>query len=155
MDPQRPEDDLGHAELDTATLYNAAPSVYMHDYHALGSQLHGPRETNMTNTGHGSEKTEQNMVDPLLKGGWDRRNPLRDWSYEMLGMMVAIGLLIAITMILRQFEDKEQPKWPHELTLNSVIAILSTILRALLASIVAQGMFRGKEKRDAVHKCGG
>ncbi|KAI1196960.1 hypothetical protein F5X97DRAFT_324884 [Nemania serpens] len=138
MDPHRPADDRGYAELDVDSLYNAAPSAYRHDYHALGTQSHGPSETNTTDAGHESEKPGQNVVDPLLKGKWERRNPLKDWSYEMLGMTVAIGLLIAITLILWQFEDKEQPKWPHELTLNSVIAILSTILRAILASIVAE-----------------
>ncbi|KAJ2973479.1 hypothetical protein NUW58_g8926 [Xylaria curta] len=43
-----------------------------------------------------------------------------------------------------RFENREQPKWPHEITLNSVIATLSTILRALLAFVVAEVISHAK-----------
>lgn len=146
MDPHRPADARGYSALDIDSRYNIAPRADMHDYHALGSQPRGPNETNTTDAGQESEKTGRNVIDPLIQEKWERRNPLKDWAYELLSMTVAIGLLIAIILILRRFEDKEQPKWPHELTLNSVIAILSTILRALLASIIAEGTFRTVEK---------
>ncbi|KAJ8123657.1 hypothetical protein ONZ43_g450 [Nemania bipapillata] len=109
-----------------------------HDYDTLRTQWYSPELTHAVYVRQENEKAQRNTADPFLKEEEYRRNPLGDWAYEALSITLAIGLIVAITLVLKLFEDKEQPKWPHELSLNSVVAILSTILRALLAFVVAE-----------------
>ncbi|KAI1128314.1 hypothetical protein F5Y10DRAFT_177003 [Nemania abortiva] len=140
MGSHHPIDDWSQVDFDRGFPY-PTPSTDTNDYYdAPGTQWHAPGKVNTTNAEQDNEKVDQYGVDPFAKGVLQghRRNPLGDWSYEALSITVAIGLIITIALVLKLFEDKEQPKWPHEITLNSVIAILSTILRALLAYVVAE-----------------
>ncbi|KAI1148198.1 hypothetical protein F4825DRAFT_454714 [Nemania diffusa] len=148
MGSHQPIDDWGRAEPDRAFLYPTSSTdgteADKHDYYTIETQWQAPDNANTTDTRQENENATRNGVDPFLKENAYRRNPLGDWAPEAFSMTLAIGLIITIALILKLFEDKEQPKWPHELSLNSVIAILSTILRAILAFVVSEGMFRGQ-----------
>jgi hypothetical protein len=52
--------------------------------------------------------------------------------------MLAVGLVIAIAVLLTSFDGKPVPDWGPNLNLNAVLALLSTILRAMLVVVVAQ-----------------
>jgi hypothetical protein len=157
MGSHHPRDDWSQADPSRSFAYptpSTATEVGTHDYYTLGTQWRAPDTTNTTDARQENGKAERNAVDPFLKEKGYRRNPLGDWASEAFSMTLAIGLIIAIALILKLFEDREQPKWPHELSLNSVIAILSTILRAILAFVIAEGMFRN-ENRETAHECCG
>ena len=57
---------------------------------------------------------------------------------EILSVLLAIGLLAAISAILVSHDGKPTPDWGTQLNLNALLALLSTILRALLVIIVSQ-----------------
>ena len=67
------------------------------------------------------------------------RGPLVSWWLEGLATVVSLVLLAAIMAILYHFDGKEQPDWPYWINLNTVVATLSTILRAQLLLVAAEG----------------
>jgi len=60
------------------------------------------------------------------------------WRLEIGSLSLAIGILIAIYVTLGHYSDQDVPEWPLSLNLNSLIAIYSTVLRALLIFPVAE-----------------
>ncbi|KAI4943576.1 hypothetical protein J4E91_009213 [Alternaria rosae] len=62
----------------------------------------------------------------------------RTWAGEALTIACAIGLVASIAGILAVYDGKPVPDWRGDLNLNALIALLSTILRALLVATVAQ-----------------
>jgi hypothetical protein len=127
------------------------PDLVFHnayDYQKIGSQTHQPIVTDVypphSNLDEGAAMPSHSVPPPpgpaLLRDAIRRRNPLRSWAYEVITMVISAGLVVAVALILLHFEDKEAPKWPHEITLNTVIAVLSTILRASLVFVAAEGM---------------
>lgn len=68
----------------------------------------------------------------------------RLWVIEMVSMVTSLLLLAAIVAILAAFDGVPQPVWGRRITitLNSLIAILSTLCRAMLMLVVAEGMLQ-------------
>lgn len=60
------------------------------------------------------------------------------WLSEILSLLAAVCLLIAIVVILALYNNKEQPQWTDGDTLNlsTLVAVLATIFRSLLAGII-------------------
>ena len=61
------------------------------------------------------------------------------WKWEILALVTAIGLLVATFVTLRAYDDNEYSDWPYSINLNTLLAIYTTILRALLLIPIAQG----------------
>lgn len=55
-----------------------------------------------------------------------------------MSLAAAYGVLAAILVTLSKFNKKDLPEWPYSLNLNSLVAIYTTIFRALLMFIVAE-----------------
>ncbi|KAH7093485.1 hypothetical protein FB567DRAFT_515425 [Paraphoma chrysanthemicola] len=62
----------------------------------------------------------------------------RSWTWEILSVLLAIGLVAAISAILVSHDGKPSPVWGTQLNLNALLAFLSTMLRALLVIIASQ-----------------
>jgi hypothetical protein len=61
------------------------------------------------------------------------------WWAETISLLMAIGAFLAIVTILAVYDNQEQPAWKYSLNLNTLVAILSTLLRASLVVIVEEG----------------
>ncbi|KAK0836322.1 hypothetical protein LTR03_013789 [Friedmanniomyces endolithicus] len=63
---------------------------------------------------------------------WDRKRTAdRLWLYELLGALGSLACFAALVAVLRRSEGKEQSRWLYnKLTLNGLIALLSTFIRA-------------------------
>lgn len=66
---------------------------------------------------------------------------LRSWWLEGVAIAVSLLLLAAIVVVLFRFDGKEQPDWPYWTNLNTIVATLSTILRAQLLLVAAEGLY--------------
>lgn len=66
------------------------------------------------------------------------RHVLRYWCLEILTVIVAILLLVAIISLLSYYDGRYMPEWPFDINLNSAIAFLSTFLRAAIVAAVAE-----------------
>ncbi|KAF3033408.1 hypothetical protein E8E12_000790 [Didymella heteroderae] len=62
----------------------------------------------------------------------------QSWIWEILSIAVAIGLIIAITVLLATYNGKPTPDWGERINLNALLATLSTVLRAMLVVVVSQ-----------------
>lgn len=73
----------------------------------------------------------------------------RLWAIEMVSMVTSLLLLAAIVAILAAFDGVPQPGWGRRITitLNSLIAILSTLCRAMLMLVVAEGRVHPVENK--------
>jgi Protein of unknown function (DUF3176) len=60
------------------------------------------------------------------------------WWKEILSLLVAVGALVAIAVILVMYNGQEQPSWRHSINLSTFVAILSTLIRALMVVVVEE-----------------
>jgi Protein of unknown function (DUF3176) len=61
------------------------------------------------------------------------------WISETSAFLLGLSSFVAITAILRALEGDLQPNWRHGITINAVIAVLATTLRACLPVVAKQG----------------
>ncbi|KAJ5366852.1 hypothetical protein N7541_000793 [Penicillium brevicompactum] len=59
--------------------------------------------------------------------------------WEVLAMILSSGLLVAIVVLLSQYDDKPQPTWKY-VSLNSVISWLSTISKGCVLFCLSEGI---------------
>lgn len=76
------------------------------------------------------------------------------WMPEILAWIVAVACLVALCIILHEYDGKPLPGWHHGITLNTIVAILSTVSKMLLMIPVAEGLSQMKwlwygKKRNA------
>lgn len=66
------------------------------------------------------------------------RHVLRYWLLEIVTVVTAVLLLGAVIGLLAYYDGKYMPKWPYDLNLTSVIALLTTFLRSAIVAAVAE-----------------
>ena len=62
------------------------------------------------------------------------------WTVEIISFTIALLSLAAIVGVLVHFNGKSLPSWPTGMTLNTLIALLTAIANAGLASPLQQGL---------------
>lgn len=75
------------------------------------------------------------------------------WTLEILSCLTSIVFFIAIIVVLWYYDGRPMPDWPYGITLNALVSVLSTVMKASMAFIVAEGLaqlkwswFRGGNK---------
>ncbi|KAE8143438.1 hypothetical protein BDV38DRAFT_277459 [Aspergillus pseudotamarii] len=64
---------------------------------------------------------------------------LKDWGLETAGIIVSAVIIIAIIVILRKYNGRQQQDWKH-ISLNSLVSWLSTLAKACVIFSVSQGI---------------
>lgn len=59
----------------------------------------------------------------------------RDWTLELACLILAAGAIIAILIILRQYDNQPIPSWSGGVTINALIAWMNTIALLSLISV--------------------
>lgn len=65
---------------------------------------------------------------------------IKFWTWEIISLFLTIGLIVAVATILSHFDGRPLPDWPFGINLNTLIALLSTILRTLMLVAVAEAL---------------
>lgn len=65
----------------------------------------------------------------------------RLWISELSSCLVSLACLAAMVVILRTHDEKPLPQWPHLITINSLLAIFTAIMKACMMMPIAQGSF--------------
>jgi hypothetical protein len=61
------------------------------------------------------------------------------WWFEVVSLLIGVGALGAIIIMLLKFDGKEQPAWKYSVNLNTLVSILSTLLRVCMLYGVEEG----------------
>ncbi|MCJ1428148.1 hypothetical protein MMC29_006056 [Sticta canariensis] len=69
---------------------------------------------------------------------------MRCWIWEILALLVSILALMMIVLILYLFQGRSLLDWPCPITINSLIAICSTVMKAALSVPVAASISQAK-----------
>lgn len=62
------------------------------------------------------------------------------WAWEVVAMLFAIGAVASIIALLARYEGKPLPSWPYEITLNALIAVLTTVANAAMTVPLSSGL---------------
>ena len=73
-----------------------------------------------------------------------RYDVFRVWAWEIASLVLATALLIATVVILCKFEGKRVPDWGEWVNLNTIVAVLSTVLRGAVALVIAEILSQAK-----------
>lgn len=73
-----------------------------------------------------------------LPGRSQHHRVIKFWIFEVISTILSIGLIVATFSILAHFDGQVVPDWPFGISLNTLIALLSTICRALVLVVVAE-----------------
>lgn len=90
--------------------------------HLLSSQYGKADNATGIHESHGSSRN-------LFRSDW--------WLWEIIFTGVSVASLIAIIGILQAYNGQPLPNWPHFITLNAFLAIMSTIFKASMMVSVA------------------
>ncbi|KAF4824770.1 hypothetical protein CGCSCA5_v000691 [Colletotrichum siamense] len=69
---------------------------------------------------------------------------LKDWWQEVLWCVISLATFVALVLVLKEFNQKPLPRWPSGITLNTIIAALSTVARTAFLIPVSEGLSQSK-----------
>jgi len=72
---------------------------------------------------------------PAISGAVNSR-----WLLETLSCLVALIFLAASIMILSMYNNRPLPHWPYSITVNSLVSLFVTILKAALLLPITEGI---------------
>jgi branched-subunit amino acid transport protein len=87
-----------------------------------------------------TDRDRLSVESPHGSSNKHRPGRVRQWLFEILSVVGALLLLCAIVGLLVGYHDTKQPVWKYSINLNSLVALLSTLFKALMMVAVAEGM---------------
>ena len=92
-------------------------------------------------SGSGSEKPKQTAVvaDAQPKGA-KTQSIAKAWVWEAASYLLALAALVAIIVTLKTQDRKPLPKWPRLITINSLVSVFTSILKASMIMPIAEGI---------------
>jgi hypothetical protein len=62
------------------------------------------------------------------------------WTLEIISCLTSVIFLAAIIVVLYMYDGKPMPEWPYGITLNALVSVLSTIMKAAMVFIVTEAL---------------
>lgn len=122
-----------HGETDTADLNSTA---------TISNVAPADRESSLRGEHEQVRKAHDKFQRELLQQQkFPKRNGhrvFRFWIWEIFSVCLAIGLLVAIVLVLNHFHGETVPQWRFSINLNTIVALLATIARAAILTAVAE-----------------
>ncbi|OCL05885.1 hypothetical protein AOQ84DRAFT_379147, partial [Glonium stellatum] len=88
---------------------------------------------------HGHNGPEKSAARPRTmnpsRNWWDRL-----WIAELLSCFLAIAALVIIVIILATHQNKPMSQWPRLISINSLVSIFTSIMKAAMLLPVAEGI---------------
>ena len=104
-----------------------------------------PARTQSSNWSNGSKATDEKARKSRLPAVIFPRTG--SWTFEVASLSLAVGAVVSIIAILAHFDGKPLPSFPSTITLNAVIAVLTTVANASLAVPLSSGLGQLKWER--------
>jgi hypothetical protein len=94
-----------------------------------------PRVQNAKYTSLSTEEYATSHQAPT--GSWFYRITLDTWIPEILALFISAIPIVAITAILKFYENEKRPELSYGITLNAIVSILATASRSMLIFAVS------------------
>ncbi|KAI9049748.1 hypothetical protein LZ554_005900 [Drepanopeziza brunnea f. sp. 'monogermtubi'] len=65
---------------------------------------------------------------------------MEQWFWNVGGLVASVAILATIAVILRYYDGQIQPSWRFSFNLNSLVAILMTVMRTTMMEVVSDSM---------------
>ncbi|PWY88170.1 hypothetical protein BO70DRAFT_377746 [Aspergillus heteromorphus CBS 117.55] len=75
------------------------------------------------------------LLRPRTPGAWGA-----GWTWEIVSCVIAVAALIAIIAILYNYDGKPMPDWPYGITLNALVSLLVTVMKAAMVFPITEGL---------------
>lgn len=62
------------------------------------------------------------------------------WTLEIIACLMSVIFLAAIIVVLYMYDGKSMPDWPYGITLNALVSVLSTVMKASMVFIITEGL---------------
>ncbi|KAI8283421.1 hypothetical protein K4K60_002717 [Colletotrichum sp. SAR11_57] len=69
-----------------------------------------------------------------------RHGALRSWRWEALALVLAVASVVAMIVIPALYHEPPEAEWPFSININTVIALLTTLMRATMLVAVAEAI---------------
>ncbi|KAF2219797.1 hypothetical protein BDZ85DRAFT_41258 [Elsinoe ampelina] len=88
-----------------------------------------------------SEQESKKMI-VMSMSRWDRLRywANQHWFYETLACFVSAASLTGVIVLLLVYDGKPTPEWPRVITINSAIAVLTTVMKGTMIFAVSEGL---------------
>lgn len=84
------------------------------------------------------DKAAENAAKKVVSHNVARREPyFREWKWEILSVVVSFGLVVGIIVTLAKYDGDEQPVWPYNININSLVSVLTALITAQLGVITS------------------
>lgn len=97
-----------------------------------------PTDDTIVSSGSSTDETDTAMNADHT----EKRNPFTsvlDWSLELIALLVAFLSFGAMTAIISMYHNEVQPDFAYKISINTLVAIFSTVLRATLLFVISEG----------------
>ncbi|KAF2828242.1 hypothetical protein CC86DRAFT_207108 [Ophiobolus disseminans] len=104
---------------------------------------HTPHWSSSTNTTTVTSEISSLQSDPKSgrKAALSRNGT---WTFEILALAVALGAVASIIGVVFRYNGRALPDWPHDITLNALIALLATVANATMSVCLSSGLSQAK-----------
>lgn len=103
---------------------------------AIKHAVHWSSSTNTT-----AVTSETSSQQSGRKAGSSRA---RTWAFEMMAIAISLGAVASIIGVVFRYNGRALPDWPHDITLNALIALLATFANAAMSVCLSSGISQAK-----------
>jgi len=107
------------------------------------TQMEKPLQTSVSSQPN-KQVTILEADPPLDRANSSIKHPLYLWSLEISSSVAALAALVAIIVVLIEFDNRPLPDWPHNITLNTVVSLLQQVLNLGLTIVVGESIAQAK-----------
>lgn len=115
------------------------PTTTLHEPGGLGNspspQTRGPASQSLPVKQDGACSAESRQQIATQKVG--RQPYFRDWKWEVLSVLISFALVVGILVTLKEYDGNEQPVWPYNININSLISVFTAVITAQLGVTIS------------------
>ncbi|KAJ5633356.1 hypothetical protein N7490_009695 [Penicillium lividum] len=111
-----------------------------HSYQLSYVQLDEPHATEAADTSDATAEERPLFPARAAPQPQTLKNWSNNWILELLSCVMSLVLLIAVIIVLENYDGKPMPEWPYGITLNALVSLLSTFMKAAMAFAITEGL---------------
>ncbi|KAH6622142.1 hypothetical protein C7974DRAFT_377748 [Boeremia exigua] len=163
---EQPLLNYGEIEMNEAPQH-PHPNILLPDIEAQATERQDPSDTRRTVIASPAVQSKEHFPTVLSRieikckqfSHYMSRVGSKSWTVEICSYFIAILALAGLVATLSAHQSKPLPQWPQLVTINSIISLLSLIMRACVGIVLAEGIsqckwnwYRKQKKLDHIER---